>query len=189
MSDIIKEIEPNVLRYFMISVHYRNPINYNRELVDAARNGLMRIQDSYHQAAERLNKAVGTESDDKVLAKIDGNIKLLEAHMDDDFNTANAVAAWHELTGELNKYLRQPSTEKEVLEKFMAAFKTYSEILGVSLDRKELLLDEEVEALIEEREAARKNKDFARADEIRDSLKAEGIVLEDTKDGVRFKRG
>ncbi len=109
--------------------------------------------------------------------------------MDDDFNTANAVAAWHELTGELNKYLRQPSTEKEVLEKFMAAFKTYSEILGVSLDRKELLLDEEVEALIEEREAARKNKDFARADEIRDSLKAEGIVLEDTKDGVRFKRG
>lgn len=124
-----------------------------------------------------------------MLAKIDGNIKLLEAHMDDDFNTANAVAAWHELTGELNKYLRQPSTEKEVLEKFMAAFKTYSEILGVSLDRKELLLDEEVEALIEEREAARKNKDFARADEIRDSLKAEGIVLEDTKDGVRFKRG
>ena len=112
-----------------------------------------------------------------------------EAFMDDDFNTANAITAWHELTGELNKYLRQPSTSKEVLQKFMKVFETYSEILGVSLDRKELLLDEEIETLIEEREAARKNKDFARADEIRDSLKAEGIVLEDTKDGVRFKRG
>lgn len=189
VHDIIKEIEPNVLRYFMISVHYRNPINYNRELVDAARNSLMRIQDSYHQAAERAEKAVGTEADKKVLLAIDDNLKQFEAFMDDDFNTANAITAWHELTGELNKYLRQPSTSKEVLQKFMKVFETYSEILGVSLDRKELLLDEEIETLIEEREAARKNKDFARADEIRDSLKAEGIVLEDTKDGVRFKRG
>ena len=189
VHDIIKEVEPNVLRYFMVSVHYRNPINYNRELVDAARNGLMRIQDSYHQASERLDKAVGTETNDKVLEAIDLNLQQFEAFMDDDFNTANAISAWHELTGELNKYLRQPSTAKEVLQKFIETFKTYSEILGVSLDRKELLLDEEIEALIEEREAARKNKDFARSDEIRDNLKAEGIVLEDTKDGVRFKRG
>lgn len=189
VHDIIKEVEPNVLRYFMVSVHYRNPINYNRELVDAARNGLMRIQDSYHQASERLDKAVGTEIDDKVLSAIDLNLQQLEAFMDDDFNTANAVSAWHELTGELNKYLRQPATAKEVLQKFIEAFKIYSEILGVNLARKELLLDEEIEALIEEREAARKNKDFARSDEIRDSLKAQGIVLEDTKDGVRFKRG
>ncbi|MDO5360288.1 MAG: cysteine--tRNA ligase, partial [Jeotgalicoccus sp.] len=189
VHDIIKEVEPNVLRYFMVSVHYRNPINYNRELVDAARNGLMRIQDSYHQASERLDKAVGTEIDDKVLSAIDANLQQFEAFMDDDFNTANAISAWHELTGELNKYLRQPSTAKEVLQKFIETFKIYSEILGVSLDRKELLLDAEIEALIEEREAARKNKDFTRSDEIRDSLKAEGIVLEDTKDGVRFKRG
>lgn len=189
VNDIIKEIEPNVLRYFMISVHYRNPINYNRELVDAARNGLMRIQDSYYQAVERLDTAVGTEADAKVLIEIDNNLKQFEAHMDDDFNTANAITAWHELTGELNKYLRQPATAKEVLKRFIETFEAYSNILGVTLDRKELLLDEEVEALIAERETARKNKDFARSDEIRDHLKAEGIVLEDTKAGVRFKRG
>lgn len=189
VHDIIKEIEPNVLRYFMVSVHYRNPINYNRELVDAARNGLVRIQDSYYQAVERMDTAVGTEIDDKVLATIDNNLKQFEAHMEDDFNTANAITAWHELTGELNKYLRQPATAKRILGRFIETFDTYSNILGITLERKELLLDEEVETLIAERETARKNKNFARSDEIRDQLKAEGIVLEDTKEGVRFKRG
>ena len=189
VHDIIKEIEPNVLRYFMISVHYRSPINYNRELVEAARSSLERIQDAYHQAKERLDKAVKDEIDEKVVTTIDDNVKLFESHMDDDFNTANAITAWHELTGNLNKYLRQPSTSSVVLQKFIDVFDSYSDILGVTLNRQEVLLDEEIEKLIEEREAARKNKDFTRADEIRDHLKDEGIVLEDTKDGVRFKRG
>ena len=189
VHDIIKEIEPNVLRYFMISVHYRSPINYNRELVEAARSSLERIQDAYHQAKERLDKAVKDEIDEKVVTSIDDNVKLFEAHMDDDFNTANAITAWHELTGNLNKYLRQPSTSSVVLQKFIDVFDSYSDILGVTLNRQEVLLDEEIEKLIEERETARKNKDFTRADEIRDHLKDEGIVLEDTKDGVRFKRG
>ena len=189
VHDIIKEIEPNVLRYFMISVHYRSPINYNRELVEAARSSLERIQDAYHQAKERLAKAVKDEIDEKVVTTIDDNVKLFESHMDDDFNTANAITAWHELTGNLNKYLRQPSTSSVVLQKFIDVFDSYSDILGVTLNRQEVLLDEEIEKLIEEREAARKNKDFTRADEIRDHLKDEGIVLEDTKDGVRFKRG
>ena len=189
VHDIIKEIEPNVLRYFMISVHYRSPINYNRELVEAARSSLERIQDAYHQAKERLAKAVKDEIDEKVVTSIDDNVKLFESHMDDDFNTANAITAWHELTGNLNKYLRQPSTSSVVLQKFIDVFDSYSDILGVTLNRQEVLLDEEIEKLIEEREAARKNKDFTRADEIRDHLKDEGIVLEDTKDGVRFKRG
>ena len=189
VHDIIKEIEPNVLRYFMISVHYRSPINYNRELVEAARSSLERIQDAYHQAKERLSKAVKDEIDEKVVTSIDDNVKLFESHMDDDFNTANAITAWHELTGNLNKYLRQPSTSSVVLQKFIDVFDSYSDILGVTLNRQEVLLDEEIEKLIEERETARKNKDFTRADEIRDHLKDEGIVLEDTKDGVRFKRG
>lgn len=189
VHDIIKEIEPNVLRYFMISVHYRSPINYNRELVEAAKSSLERIQDAYHQAKERLAKAVKDEIDDKVVTSIDDNVKLFESHMDDDFNTANAITAWHELTGNLNKYLRQPSTSSVVLQKFIDVFDSYSDILGVTLNRQEVLLDEEIEKLIEERETARKNKDFTRADEIRDHLKDEGIVLEDTKDGVRFKRG
>lgn len=173
----------------MISVHYRSPINYNRELVEAARAGLERIQGSYAQAKERLDSAVGTEPDEKVMGIIQENTEMFEAHMDDDFNTANAISTWHDLTTELNKYLRYNTTNQAVLEEFISVFEKYGEVLGVVLEEEEILLDEEVEKLIEERNAARKNKDFARADEIRDHLKAEGIVLEDTKEGVRFKRG
>jgi cysteinyl-tRNA synthetase len=189
VHDIIKEINPNVLRFFMISVHYRSPINYNRELVEAARAGLERIQGSYAQAKERLDSAVGTEADEKVMGIIQENTEMFEAHMDDDFNTANAISTWHDLTTELNKYLRYNATNQAVLEDFIRVFEKYGEVLGIVLEEEEILLDEEVEKLIEERNAARKNKDFARADEIRDHLKAEGIVLEDTKEGVRFKRG
>lgn len=189
VHDIIKEINPNVLRFFMISVHYRNPINYNRELVDAARAGLERIQDSYRKAGERLDSAVGTEVDSKVMEIISDNIKTFEAHMDDDFNTANAISAWHDLTSELNKYLRYNTTNTKVLTEFMEVFEKYAGVLGVVLEEEEILLDEEIEKLIEERNNARKNKDFSRADEIRDYLKEQGIVLEDTKEGVRFKRG
>ena len=173
----------------MISVHYRNPINYNRELVDAARAGLERIQDSYRQAKERLESAVGTEVDSKITEIIDENVKTFESHMDDDFNTANAISAWHDITSELNKYLRYNTTNAEVLTKFIEVFEKYAGVLGIVLEEETILLDEEVEKLIEERNDARKNKDFSRADEIRDYLKEQGIILEDTKEGVRFKRG
>lgn len=189
VHDIIKEIDPNVLRFFMISVHYRNPINYNRELVGAAAAGLERIQSSYHQAKERLETSVGGGDSEVYRGIIDEKIADFERHMDDDFNTANAITVWHELTTELNKYMRGTSTDKEVLEAFINVYDRFSEVLGVKLAQEKILLDEEVEALIEERNTARKNRDFARADEIRDSLKEQGIVLEDTKEGVRFRRG
>ncbi|MCD2138280.1 cysteine--tRNA ligase [Salinicoccus halitifaciens] len=189
VNDIIKEINPNVLRFFMISVHYRNPINYNRELVEAAKAGLERIQGSYAQAKERLDSAVGMEADEKVMEIIRKNVETFESQMDDDFNTANAISTWHDLTTELNKYLRYNTTNREVLSEFIKVFDQYGEVLGIILEEEEVLLDEEIEAMIEERNEARKNKDFARADEIRDELKAQGIVLEDTKEGVRFRRG
>lgn len=189
VNDIIKEVDPNVLRFFMISVHYRNPINYNRELVEAAGNGLKRIQDSYHEALTRLESAILDEEDAVVEKIIDKNFEVFETHMDDDFNTANAVTAWHDLASELNKYLRRPTTSTRVLQKFIDAHNVYSNVLGVSLETEEVLLDETIEELIEERNTARKNKDFARADEIRDYLQSQNIILEDTKDGVRFKRG
>ncbi|SOC43104.1 cysteine--tRNA ligase [Salinicoccus kekensis] len=189
VNDIIKEINPNVLRFFMISVHYRNPINYNRELVEAAKAGLERIQGSYAQAKERLDSAIGTEADEKVMEIIRKNAEMFESRMDDDFNTANAISTWHDLTTELNKYLRYNTTNREVLSEFIKVFEQYGEVLGIILEEEEVLLDEEIEAMIEERNEARKNKDFARADEIRDELKVQGIVLEDTKEGVRFRRG
>lgn len=189
MHDIIKEIDPNVLRFFMISVQYRNPINYNRELVEAAASGLERIQSSYHQAKERIETSVGSGDTEMYQAVIDEKIAAFERHMDDDFNTANAITVWHDLATELNKYMRGTTTNKEVLESFIDAFDVLSGVLGVKLVQEKILLDEEVEALIEERNQARANRNFTRADEIRDSLKEQGIVLEDTKEGVRFKRG
>ena len=109
--------------------------------------------------------------------------------MDDDFNTANAITAWHELATRLNKYMRRDTTNEDVLNTYIDAYKAYSEVIGITLEQDELLLDEEIEALIEEREAARKEKNFERADEIRDELHDKGIILEDTKDGVKFRRG
>lgn len=189
VNEIIKEIDPNILRFFMISVHYRNPINFSRELVTAAENGLERIQDSYHEAVARLESAVLNEEDTVVERIIDEKLSAFETHMDDDFNTANGVTIWHEIATETNKYLRRPSTSTPLLKRFIKAHEAIADVLGILLEREEVLLDKEIEDLIEQRNQARTDKDFARADEIRDYLKEQNIILEDTKDGVRFKRG
>ena len=189
VHDILKELDPNVLRFFMRSVHYRGPINFNRELVNAAATSLDRILNAYNEALERVGKAISTDKDESELEFVQDNLKAFEAAMDDDFNTANAITAWHELATRLNKYMRRDTTNEDVLNAYIDAYKAYSEVIGITLEQDELLLDEEIEALIEEREAARKEKNFERADEIRDELHDKGIILEDTKDGVKFRRG
>lgn len=189
VHDILKELDPNVLRFFMLSVHYRGPINFNRELVNAAATSLDRILNAYNEALERVDKAISTDKDESELEFVQDNLKAFEAAMDDDFNTANAITAWHELATRLNKYMRRDTTNEDVLNAYIDAYKAYSEVIGITLEQDELLLDEEIEALIEEREAARKEKNFERADEIRDELHEKGIILEDTKDGVKFRRG
>lgn len=189
VHDILKELDPNVLRFFMLSVHYRGPINFNRELVNAAATSLNRILNAYNEALQRVDKAISTDKDNSELEFVQDNLKAFEAAMDDDFNTANAITAWHELATRLNKYMRRDTTNKDILNAYIDAYKAYSEVIGITLEQDELLLDEEIEALIEEREAARKEKNFERADEIRDELHEKGIILEDTKDGVKFRRG
>ena len=111
--------------------------------------------------------------------------------MDDDFNTANAVTAWYDLAKLANRYVLENVTSTNVIAKFKEVYQIFSDVLGVPLkgNQQDDLLDEEIEKLIEERNEARKNKDFARADEIRDHLKEQNIILEDTPQGVRFKRG
>ena len=111
--------------------------------------------------------------------------------MDDDFNTANAVTAWYDLAKLANRYVLENVTSSKVIAKFKEVYQIFSDVLGVPLkgNQQDDLLDEEIEQLIEERNEARKNKDFARADEIRDHLKEQNIILEDTPQGVRFKRG
>ncbi|BAK14615.1 cysteinyl-tRNA synthetase [Solibacillus silvestris StLB046] len=190
VNDIRQQIDPQVLRFFMLSVHYRNPINFAQDLVEAAKNGLDRIRTSYTNVAHRLTSSASLgDNSEQWLEKI-GQIKVdFENAMNDDFNTANAVSALFELSHIANVYLNEANTDKEVLQAILTMFDTIGNVLGIHIKVEAGLLDEEIEALIEERNQARKNRDFARSDEIRDQLLGMDIVLEDTRQGTRWKRG
>lgn len=172
----------------MISVHYRSPINYNMELVEAAKSGLERVRNSYQAIEEREAIATDVEDQSAYLTEIDNILKQFETVMNDDFNTANAITAWYDLAKLANKYVLENTTSVKVLTRFKEVYQVFSDVLGIPLKDKasDELLDEQVEALIEERNNARKEKDFARADEIRDQLKAQNIILEDTAQGCEI---
>ena len=140
---------------------------------------------------EREAIATDLEEHSEYIDQIETILRQFEAVMDDDFNTANAVTAWYDLAKLANKYVLENTTSTKVLHRFKEVYQIFSDVLGVPLkgENENELLDEDIEKLIEERNEARKNKDFARADEIRDMLKERNIILEDTPQGVRFKRG
>ena len=188
VNDIRKKIDPQVLRFFMLSVHYRHPINFAKDLVDAAATSFERIKTAYANVAHRLTATTDVVPAGDWLTQIAQQQEVFELAMDDDFNTANAISVLFELARLANVYLQEDNTSKEVLEKFLAVLEKLSDVLGLVLVE-ETLLDEEVEQLIQERIDARKNKDFVRSDEIRDLLQAKGIILEDTRQGTRWKRG
>ncbi|PTI91062.1 cysteine--tRNA ligase [Mammaliicoccus vitulinus] len=192
VHDIIKEIDPDVLRFFMVGAHYRNPINYDLDLVQSANKGLERIRNSYKSLTDRESFAL-RENDEtnQYIENINQILLDFETYMDDDFNTANAMTAWYDLNKLANKYLLENTTSTQTIQRFKEVYQVFSDVLGVPLVGKAQneLLDEEIEALIEERNEARKAKNFQRADEIRDALKEQNIILEDTAQGVRFKRG
>src|SRR5699024_1279307 len=185
VQDIIKEIDPDVLRFFMISVHYRRPINYNMELVVAPKSGLEHIHNSDQDMEERKTIATNIETQDHYIDEINQILDQFKTVMNDDFNTANAITAWYDLSKLANKYVLENTTSTKVIARFKEVYQIFSDVLGVPLkaSNNDELLDEDVEALIEERNQARQNKDFARADEIRDQLKEQNIILEDTPQG------
>ncbi|MER2009162.1 MAG: cysteine--tRNA ligase [Psychrobacillus sp.] len=190
VNDIRKQINPQVLRFFMLSVHYRNPINYSQELVEQAEAGLERIRTSYENVLHRLNTTADLgDQQDIWLHKIQEVKQQFEMAMDDDFNTANGIAALFELSKLANTYLLEKQTSEEVLNQFISVLDLLTAVLGITLSKEQEVLDEEIDALIEERNQARKDRNFARADEIRDQLKEMNIILEDTAQGIRWKRG
>lgn len=188
--DLIEQHDPQVLRFFMLSVHYRNPINFTDELLESAKNSLDRIKTAYHNLEHRKKASLNlVEDNDEWLEKINQAITDFEKEMDDDFNTANAITVLFNLAKEANVYVEREQTHTHVIDAFQETIKKLLGVLGIEIETEAELLDEEIEALIEERNEARKNKDFKRADEIRDLLKEKSIILEDTPQGVRWKRG
>lgn len=190
VNDIRKQIDPQILRFFMLSVHYRNPINYSQELVEQAEAGLERIRTSYENVLHRLKTTADLgDQHDVWMHKIEEVKQQFEVAMDDDFNTANGIAALFELSKLANTYLLEKQTSEAVLKQFISILDSLTAVLGITLSKESEVLDEEIDALIEERNQARKDRNFVRADEIRDQLKEMNIILEDTAQGIRWKRG
>ncbi|QUE86753.1 cysteine--tRNA ligase [Exiguobacterium alkaliphilum] len=189
VHEALKEVDAMVLRFFMLSVHYRHPINYSRELIEQAANGWDRIKEAYHNVEHRLSVTVGLEEPSEAMERKLAGIKstFIEA-MDDDINTANAVTVLFDLAREANIYAKANHVSKETLEHVIDLFDELTGVLGLTLSEEKELLDAEIDQLIQERDAARAERNFARADEIRDLLKQQQIQLEDTAQGVRWKR-
>lgn len=188
--DLIAKYDPQVLRFFMLSVHYRNPINFTEELLQSAHNSFDRIKTAYQNLEHRKETSMDlVDHHTEWIGRINELREKFEHEMDDDFNTANAISVLFDLAKEANVYLQLEQTSTDVIRKFQDTIVTLLNVLGINIQQEQQLLDEDIENLIEERNQARKDRDFGRADEIRDMLKNKGIILEDTPQGVRWKRG
>ncbi|WP_243388373.1 cysteine--tRNA ligase [Bacillus kexueae] len=189
VHDIVKKHDPQLLRFFMLSVHYRHPINYSEELLESTKNAFERLRTSYGNLKHRLSSSANlTDDNDRWLNAIDEHRAKFIEEMDDDFNTANGISVLFDLAKQANYYLEEKNTSEQVIQAFLSVFDELGGVLGISFAQNELL-DEEIEALIEKRIQARKDRNFALADEIRDQLKEMNIILEDTPQGTRWKRG
>ena len=190
VREISEKYDLQVLRFFMLSAHYRSPLNFSADLMESARSGLNRIV----TAAENLKflicsagSTAMTEEEQEKFAKSAEYVESFEKAMDDDFNTADAIAAVFELVKYINTTAGGDSS-REYLESLLKRLVSLTDVLGIIVEKEEEILDADIEALIAERQAARKERNFARADQIRDELLAKGIILEDTREGVKWKR-
>ena len=190
VREISEQYDLQVLRFFMLSAHYRSPLNFSAELMEAAKNGLERILNATDNLKHLIASVAAEEmsaEEKEAFSKTDAYVEEFEKAMDDDFNTADAIAAIFELVKYANTTATAESS-KEYLRGLLDRIVKLGDVLGLILDKKEELLDADIEKLIEERQAARKAKDFARADAIRDELLEKGIILKDTREGVQWKK-
>lgn len=179
-----------VIRYFLISAHYRSPINYSVDIIEQCKNALERLytcRESLDFALENADNPAG-DNDSELISLFDSRKNEFIAAMDDDLNTADAIAALFELTKDINTNVLGKDASKAVCERAAAVFDELCDVLGLLYNRKENTLSSDIEALIEKRQEARKNKDWATADKIRDELKAQGIILKDTPQGVTWTK-
>jgi cysteinyl-tRNA synthetase len=190
VREVGAEYPYEVLRFFMLNVHYRSPINFSRDLMESAKNALERIKNAVSNLSHLSEASTVTElveGEKGLLDTINALEDKFKVAMDDDFNTADAIAAIFEIVKAANTNITAESS-KAIIEKAKSTIIALSDVLGVNVEVKEELLDEEIDQLIKDRQEARKSKNFARADEIRDLLIEKGIILEDTREGVRWKR-
>jgi cysteinyl-tRNA synthetase len=187
VHEMVQQIDPQVLRFFMATTQYRRPIRYSETTLKEATTNLQRLRTAYENAGFRLADAQDSlPNDTEKLAEIQTLIERFIEEMDDDFNTANGITVIYELAKWLNLYSEQSEVSKAILEEVRATFTQLLEIFGIVFQ--EELVDSEIDALIEERNQARKDRNFSRSDEIRDLLKEQGILLEDTPQGTRWRK-
>ena len=190
VREICEKYDPQVLRFFMLSAHYRSPLNFSADIMESSKNALDRIVTSADRLKDLIARADGvgmTEEEQSLLKEMGVYREKFEEAMDDDLNTADAISAVFELVKFANTQSGEAST-KGYVQAILDELVSLCDLLGIVANRKTENLDEEIEALIAERQAARKARDFKRADEIRDQLLASGIILEDTREGVKWKR-
>ena len=190
VREIGEQYDLQVLRFFMLNAHYRSPLNFSADLMESSKNALERITEAAARLRDRQAAATvqeATEDEKKLMQEEAAFVTKFEESMDDDFNTADALAAVFELVKFANTNVQEGSS-KEFAGHTLEVMTKICDVLGLTLEKKEEILDEEIENLIAERQAARKAKDFARADEIRGLLLDKGIELKDTREGVKWKR-
>ncbi len=187
VRDILKDYDGEVIRFFLLSGHYRGPINFSRDLMEQARNGLARMITAKNNLKYLIANSTGALSDEEserltLLSKYKD--RFIDA-MEDDLNTADAISAIFELIKSINTYTKDGAS-KEFAEAALKLLAELTEVLGLLKDKEEEDIDPEIKQLIEERQQARKDRNFARSDEIRDLLKERGVGLEDTPQGIRI---
>ncbi|WP_240421588.1 cysteine--tRNA ligase [Paenibacillus periandrae] len=188
VHQLLQTINPQTLRYFMLSVHYRNPLNFSKESMEQANNGLARIENCLANIKHRLSTAGEGEVAEEIAHAVAEVQRQFELKMNDDFNTPDAITAVFELVSAANLYVQQAEVTRSSLQLLLERFETMDKVLGILAQPAEQLLDQEIEQLIIDRTEARKSKNWARADEIRDLLTEKGITLEDTAQGIRWRR-
>lgn len=188
VHDILKQIDPQVLRFYMSSVQYRRPINYSEDGLKQAETVLKRYQNTLRNLDARLMDEQETLEDSILRDNLtQAKAEFIEA-MDDDFNVQNALSIMYDLTSNLNTHLQKNQVDKPALKKAKKLLLAWLEIFGVSFNEKQTENDDEIEVMVAKRDEARKNKNWAESDRLRDELQAKGIVIEDTPQGTRWHR-